>query len=196
MARKPSERRHATENLEDINLTPIMSILVILIPMLIFAFSFIEIALQQVAAPKMGPPKPKQADEKKPLQLTIVVNDAGFVLKQQADFEEPDVVIPLKEQADVAVTQPHLEYDYARLYSELMKKKKAYSEERTINLAADFHIPWHILARTIDAARVQLVESAYDDLVQYAQAKVKFTDGVPEPLFDTVVFMVDPDQAK
>ena len=42
MARKPSSRRHSTTDLDDVNLVPIMSILVILIPMLIYAFTFFE----------------------------------------------------------------------------------------------------------------------------------------------------------
>jgi hypothetical protein len=54
MARKPSERRHSKEKIEDLNLSPIMSILVILIPMLLYAFSFFEVKVQAVTAPRMG----------------------------------------------------------------------------------------------------------------------------------------------
>ena len=53
MARRPSERRHSEEELEEVNLIPIMSILCILIPVLILAFNFFEVSIQQVAAPKI-----------------------------------------------------------------------------------------------------------------------------------------------
>ena len=93
MARKPSERRHSKERIEDLNLSPIMSILVILIPMLLYAFSFFEVKVQAVTAPRMGPSnqKPKDEDEKKPLNLTVLVTGKGFVVKQQAELTtEPE----------------------------------------------------------------------------------------------------------
>ena len=54
MARKPSDRSHFVETEGEINLSPIMSILVILIPMLLLLFNFHEIKVQAVAAPKVG----------------------------------------------------------------------------------------------------------------------------------------------
>ena len=51
MARRPSQQRHTEEPLEEVNLIPIMSILCILIPVLILAFNFFEVSIQQVAAP-------------------------------------------------------------------------------------------------------------------------------------------------
>jgi biopolymer transport protein ExbD len=81
MARKPSERRHSKEKIEDLNLSPIMSILVILIPMLLYAFSFFEVKVQAVTAPRMGQSKPTKdkEEEEKPLNLTVLVTSKGFV---------------------------------------------------------------------------------------------------------------------
>ena len=57
-------RRHKPDELGDINLTPIMALLVILIPVLLFAFSFFEVKVQAVAAPRLGPSqKNKKKDE-------------------------------------------------------------------------------------------------------------------------------------
>ena len=54
MAKKPSLRKHGEIVIEEVNLTPIMSILVILIPMLIYAFNYNEMAVQEVSLPKTG----------------------------------------------------------------------------------------------------------------------------------------------
>ena len=197
MARKPSERRHGQEEeAGEVDLTPIMSILVILIPMLIFAFSFFEVKIQEVSAPKMSPTKEqKKEPDKKPLNLTVLVTEKGFSIKQEEDLTvEPDQPIPkrvfqIADPADPSgkrMKEVH-EYDYPTLYSRLMKKKKLHKEEQVINIGADHHIPWHIIARTIDASRVQLEESAYTDLTQWSQAKPK-KDGAY--LFPQVVFTV------
>ena len=54
MSRKPSERRNAEDFDDELDLTPIMSILVILIPVLLFAFSFFEVRVQAVSSPRLG----------------------------------------------------------------------------------------------------------------------------------------------
>jgi biopolymer transport protein ExbD len=189
MARKPSERRHSKERIEDLNLSPIMSILVILIPMLLYAFSFFEVKVQAVTAPRMGPSnqKPKDEDEKKPLNLTVLVTGKGFVVKQQAELTtEPEKPIFMRSFNGGAE-----EYDFPALYSRLMAKKKQYPDEITINIGAEMDIPWHIIARTIDSARVQLVEESYEDMKAYATAKVKSdSKGEALDLFPAVVFVV------
>jgi biopolymer transport protein ExbD len=189
MARKPSERRHSKEKIEDLNLSPIMSILVILIPMLLYAFSFFEVKVQAVTAPRMGPSKPTKdkEEEEKPLNLTVLVTSKGFVVKQQAELtSEPEK--PIFKRSFNGGAE---EYDFPALYSRLMAKKKTYPDEITINIGAEMDIPWHIIARTIDCARVQLVQDSYEDLKAYSEAKVKSdSKGEAVDLFPAVVFVV------
>jgi biopolymer transport protein ExbD len=193
MARKPSERSHSESVSEELNLTPIMAILVILIPILLYAFNFFEVKIQGVSAPKMGTGKSeaKKENEKKPLNLTVLITEKGFKLSQEEELTtEPEQPIPRRTFTDANGTQ-YVDYDYPRLYARLMAKKREWKKERTINIGADFNIPWHIIARTIDAARVQLEEEAYEDLESYATAKPKLdNEGNPMSLFDNVVFVV------
>ena len=92
MSRKPSERRNAEDFDDELDLTPIMSILVILIPVLLFAFSFFEVRVQAVSSPRLGTGKSsKKDDEKKPLNLTVIITSKGFKLTQQAEpTNEPE----------------------------------------------------------------------------------------------------------
>lgn len=192
MARKPSDRRHTQEQEMELNLAPIMAILVILIPLLLYAFSFFEVKVQAVSAPRMGPvtKKPKSDDEKKPLNLTVLVTSKGFAIKQQAELvTEPEKPI-FKRTWNEGGAEVE-DYDYPALYTRLVQKKDAYPDEVTINIGAEMNIPWHIIARTIDASRVRLEANAYESLAKYSAAKPKKgADGEPVDLFPAVVFVV------
>ena len=176
MARKPSERSNSKEEEQELNLAPIMALICILIPALIFAFQFYEITVQSVAAPKLGPKssqKEDDKDDKPPLNLTVLISDKGFVLKWSdeitAEGGEPPR-IPRKIFKDEAGNQVE-EYDYPKLYSAVVAKKKDYPEEDSVNIGADFAISWQVVARTIDCVRVRLAEDAYVDLKEYSAAE-------------------------
>mgnify|MGYP001460202755 CR=1 FL=1 len=206
MARKPSERSNSKEVQSELNLAPIMALICILIPALIFAFQFYEITVQSVAAPKLGPKSSAKSDEDKddkpPLNLTVLISDKGFVLKWNdelsAESGEPPR-IPKKVFKDEEGNQVE-DYDYPKLYTEVVKKKKDYPEEDSVNIGADFAIPWSTVARTIDCVRVRLAEDAYDELAAYSSAetlKPEVKKGVVDeeggrqvPLFPKVVFVV------
>jgi biopolymer transport protein ExbD len=195
MSRKPSDRRNSEEEVPELDLTPIMAILVILIPVLLFAFSFFEIKVQAVAAPRLGSGKAsKKDDDKKPLNLTVIITSKGFVVKQQAELttapEKPIFKRQMIDSDKIAVET----YDYPALYSRIMAKKLEYPEERIVNIGAEPHIPWKVVARTIDAVRSQLEKPSYEKLAIYEKAKPKMKkEGdlkVPVDLFPAVVFTV------
>lgn len=192
MARKPSDRAHGEEEVVELNLAPIMALLVVLIPVLLFAFSFFEVKVQAVAAPRMGTGKAKKKDddEKKPLNLTVLVTSNGFVVKQQAELTvEPEKPI-FKRTFNVGGRDVE-DYDYPALYTRLMSKKKSYPDEKTINIGAEMNIPWHVIARTIDSARVQLEQDSYEDMTKYSDSKPKLgSDKLPMDMFPAVVFVV------
>lgn len=191
MARRPSERRHSEEELEEVNLIPIMSILCILIPVLILAFNFFEVSIQQVAAPKVGKPKESSENKDKPLQLTVVIDSKGFSIKQNTELvTEKEKPIP-KTDITNENGETRKDYNYAELYRRLREIKKNFPEERTVNISGDPKIPWYVIAKTIDASRVQLAEDAFADYQGYSEAEVKLDDdGLPVAMFDTVVFAV------
>ena len=84
MAKKPSQRRNFQDAEMDLNLTPMMNLIAILIPTLLVSTVFVEIAVINVSAPAIGtapdaePPKDKP--DKPPLNLTVTVTDKGFTL--------------------------------------------------------------------------------------------------------------------
>lgn len=190
-----ARRNRGKDELPSINLTPIMSILVILVPILLYAFTFFEVRIQGVSAPRMGTGQAKKKDdEKKPLNLTVLITKKGFVIKQQAELTtepEPKIFKRNFTITDEGKKVDVEEYDFPALYTRLASKKKQYPNERIVNIGADMDVPWHVIARTIDACRVQLAQDSYEDLEPYSKAKPKL-DGKkePVPMFDKVVFVV------
>jgi len=231
MARKPSERSHSKNVEAELNLAPIMSILVILIPMLIFAFQFYEITVQTVNAPKLGTGKAKKADSptEAPLNLTVLISDKGFIVKQQGGPDAPEES-PLIKKKSFTVCQPTkfeegmrwddcagkgkgktreiVSYDYPKLYSVIASKKEKYKKESQINIGADFNVPWHVVARTIDCVRTKLAKEdnveawakSFTSLDEYRKAPplittIKNADGSTkevrqEPMFPKILFVV------
>jgi biopolymer transport protein ExbD len=69
MARK---KKAFEEKMEDLNLVPIMNLVVVLIPVVLFGMSLVKIGVVNVNAPKFGMGQAAPADDdKKPLNLTI-----------------------------------------------------------------------------------------------------------------------------
>tara|TARA_Y100001934_G_scaffold281274_1_gene390437 strand:+ start:1117 stop:1950 length:834 start_codon:yes stop_codon:yes gene_type:complete len=69
------------EEMEEPNLIPVMNLVMLLIPVLLMTTAFFEVAVINVAAPKVqsGPaPDEPPKDDKPKLNLTVVIGDDGF----------------------------------------------------------------------------------------------------------------------
>jgi biopolymer transport protein ExbD len=81
--RKPSERRNFKEADMEINLTPMMNLIAILIPALLISVAFVEVAVINVAAPAIGSAPEQEQDkppDKPPLNLTVTITDKGYTV--------------------------------------------------------------------------------------------------------------------
>lgn len=195
MARVPSMRgHHLNQNDVEIDLKPIMGLICILIPLLIYSFQFYEIKIQPVSAPKLGPPNPADMgdEQKKPLNLTVLISEKGFAIKQEKEVagEDADIKI-LKKNIRSADGVPKLEYDYPELYARLLEIKRKFRGETTINIGAGDSIVWGVIASTIDAARVELSKEKFPDYKDYSEAnEARDDEGRPKLMFPQVVFVV------
>lgn len=189
-ARKPSERRHGgADEIPELNLVPIMAIMVILIPMLIYMFTFHQIRVQRVMAPRRGTGAQKTNEEKKEkeLNLTILIKkDRGFqVTWEQALMPDTQAskMISMRQVDDIFCGDPNDSksvraqgcwpraegcfcYDFAALYNELVQKKKTFSDgkekpEKRVNITAESAVTWEVVSRTMDAATCRLDEEVY-----------------------------------
>lgn len=139
---------------EELNLIPIMNMVTILIPFLLMAAQFINLAVIDSTLPAIGAPsEPSDPPDVPPLNLKVLVTSEGFtiatdvaVLPQQGG-EGPTV--PCREN-----NCPNVEsYDYAQLTRLLSEIKDEYSHEENVILVPEPHIRYETLIRTMDATR-------------------------------------------
>lgn len=201
----------------DVDLKPMMAIVCILIPLLMFAFSFYEIKIQPVAAPKVGfggsggqgTQVAAPEENKVPLNLTVLMTPRGFRIKMTTELAGPnaDQLIEKKAYPDKEGRMGQPDYDYPALYARLVQIKKEYPHENTINVGADVScdvpITWHQVVRTIDTARSFLtpfkdrearpmpIAEKFENMEDFSHAVETLDEqGKPIPLFPQVVFVV------
>ena len=65
----------------DLDLVPIMNLVTILIPFLIMAAEFIQLAVIDSSAPPIGKPPPETDQQEEPFQLIVMIMDNGLYIK-------------------------------------------------------------------------------------------------------------------
>lgn len=171
MAAKPSERRHAEEPMQDLNLTPIMSVIIILIPALLITASFFKLAILSVAAPKyktLGVQQEEDDQKKKPLNLTVMITKDGYRISQEHQIEDSGKIIPMTNcTIDAASGDPVISndsgvdkkvssnrcYDRPNLYKYLYEVKQRFPHEKVVIISAEPDTKWKHIAQTLDATK-------------------------------------------
>ena len=168
MAVKPSGRGHRGQDPDtDLNLTPIMNLIIILIPALLASAAFVQFAVINVSAPQIGSGVAQQKppeDEKPPLNLTIAVTQKGFTIAgtgavlggQEAGGDAAGPTIP---------KTPAGEYDYKALTAKLSEIKDAFPDETKVILSADQDIKYEIIVNVMDASRENEGRLLFPDVV-------------------------------
>jgi hypothetical protein len=199
---RPSGRGHVgDEGIGDPDLIPIMSIMCILIPMLIYSFVMYEVKVQEISLPKFGPPS--SGKPSKVLNLAVLVTKDQIVIKVAGGGKEPRE-IPLKKQkrricsreesCDECAGLEYNDYDYAGLYKEIAKLKASddFKEVDSINIGAENMVQWKVMARTIDAVRSRREDKepfkSHCEFERAKPLKVKITNADDEEI-TTVVEM-------
>ncbi|MCA9743587.1 MAG: biopolymer transporter ExbD [Deferribacteres bacterium] len=156
MAYRPSYRKTTPmENVEP-NLTPVMNLMVVLIPLLLSSAEFIKIAILELNLPPAA--GPVQQNLQKPqetirtLDLTISVTSDGFYISSALAILRPETAdgpsIPLR--ADGA-------FDFDGLSQKLLEIKEQaegkFPDAQSIIIQAEPVVDYQTLVSTMDAAR-------------------------------------------
>lgn len=182
MAYKPSERRNTNYAGSDLDIRPIMNLMVCLIPILLVSAEFskmseLTVKLPPAASSNSTPNlnKNPESEKKKQLQFTVVITKGGFVLnalntkllkkKPKNNKVKQEPTIPIKEDGT---------YDFLAL----RKKAKAlraeinsseFDDDQQVILTAEKGISYSVFVGTQDAI-----------------ASEKVSDSEFTPLFPTV----------
>ncbi|MFH1810735.1 MAG: biopolymer transporter ExbD [Pseudomonadota bacterium] len=152
---RPSQRRHrAAEPDSELNLIPIMNLVLMLIPAILITAAFVEITVINVSAPQLGPDREARPAQPTPpeLRLTVLISDGGFTLASSGATLGPEQGSPSPRQPTVPRTASG-DYDWAALGQRLATIKDAFPEETRLIIAAEPDIPYEVVVATMDASR-------------------------------------------
>lgn len=156
MAFKPSKRGRRVSDAADPDMTPVMNLMVVLIPLLLSSAQFIKLGMLEINLPPatsnsvIQAEMPKEIEKK--LDLTVMITDEGFYLASS-------LAIALGEggEGPTIPKKADGEYDYAELNVMLSKiKKKAagvFKDTEQIIVVAEPEIEYQTVVSTLDAAR-------------------------------------------
>lgn len=95
MARRPKERGGFEE--KDLDLAPMMNLVIILIPLLLMSVVFLEIGVINITAPTLSvgaPSEDRPPPEEEPLNLTIAISADGFRIAATGAVLQPRGACP------------------------------------------------------------------------------------------------------
>jgi biopolymer transport protein ExbD len=155
------------ETMGDLDLAPIMNLMVTLIPMLLISAAFLELVIVETSLPVYGQTeqvKPQEKLEKPKLGLTLLIKEDGFSLGGQGG---------MLNIGDGRSTIPKLTdntYDYITLTNVLYKIKEQYPDEWSIIIVPEFSSTFEVIVGAMDASR----EATIFDDNNVASKKVLF----------------------
>ena len=165
MAYRPSFRSSRSAEEVEINMTPVMNLMVVLIPLLLSSAQYIKIGVIELnLPPAVGTSvsqleAPKETEKK--LDLAVTITDQGFFISsslailKNVNGEGP--TIPINDNG---------EYNFDELSKKLyeIKRKAAgnFSDTEKIVIQAEPEVNYQLLIDTLDAARsISLEEKIY-----------------------------------
>ncbi len=180
------KKKGVDTKIEDLNLVPIMNMVVCLIPVVLVGTSLIKIGVVDVSS-KFGNSSAKPDQEKeKTLGLTVGITDKVLILKSQGGVDVSELVgntpgeelkvqkVPSKVMAgDPPRKVEVIDYDYKSLYNYAVKFKKSYPKETMVTITADPSIAYKHVIAVIDALRERRVNDDYADNESFKDAKPK-----------------------
>ncbi len=148
---------------EGLNLVPVMNLVTILIPFLLMAAEFVQLAVIDSTLPQIGPIKTVEEEpEKPPLNLSLAITEKGITVlgadavlfpdgkPEAAEGEEQPPTVPCKSGGACTGVD---DYDWKRLTSILAQIKDEYPDDENVILVPDSRIKYEIIVKAMDASR-------------------------------------------
>lgn len=125
---------------EDLNITPVMNIFLILVPFMLLTAVFVKISILEFSLPNSEEQATEQQSEEKPVVTILVITDAGFELKTK-DLKIP--IIAKKEDA----------FDFGTLVEKLTAVKQKHQKSEDIIIAPQAAIKYATIIKVMDRCR-------------------------------------------
>jgi len=159
MAYKPSARRKSVELDMDLDIKPVMNLMVVLIPLLLAGTEFVKLSIIEINLPPQdqgggaGEQNPDREVEKR-LNLSIVITKSGF------SITSPSTVLP--GESDEGPTIPINDddtFNYVALKEKLIEVKKMvlekeFKDKDSAIITASADIEYQVIIDVIDAIQL------------------------------------------
>ncbi len=152
----------------ELNLIPIMNLVSLLIPLLLFTTTFIQLGIILIQTPRLKSQSAidQQQKKKQALNLTVVMTDKGYYVKSRFGSECPPgtsggdekLCFRNKEKGKFAdstikALQLHLWYLFKKKYASATYYEDPKTDRHTITLVPQHDIKYRDIIRTLDAMR-------------------------------------------
>lgn len=184
------------EEAEDLNLTPIMNVVLVLIPLMLLNVVFMTITVIEVTMPQRSAGSATNGEPPKRLQVfisqqgfTVVEGQAALPAKGDCPQGGP-TICPLKNEINPEVEIETDRHNWLELYNTLMEIKTQhadYKDHDQIEIVADSAVNFGVLVKAMDVSRYQRVSKA--DLDKNPNVGTKFR--TVEEFNDSVTPLVD-----
>lgn len=169
MAFRPSKRaRHGFE-LEHTNITPMMNLMVVLIPLLLTSAEFVRLGVIELNLPPASAGPESEALSQMPaesfqkLDLAVTITNEGFFISSAL------AVLSGNQTGEPTVPLNNGEYDFDALSDKLYEiKQKAegkFPDTEQIILMAELDVDYQTVVSTMDAART--IQKGDQDLILF-----------------------------
>ena len=143
MARRHRYQREHKE--EDIDVTALLNVLVVLIAFLILSAVFSRLAIQEINLPTQS--AESATSDKPQVTIEVIVRQDGFEI---GDGQNVIATIPKVD----------MKYDFQKLTEHLLRLKEKYSEKQDVTILIEPDIEYEYLIKVMDAVKVAEIQQA------------------------------------
>ena len=147
-------KRRSMDSYEGDPLIPIMNLVCMLIPLLLYGAVFMRFMTIEVNSPRMSNVPQQQPEQNEKLNLTVMITDQGFTFKVNPKFRLPWMSMSTETaSAGPDIPKKDDDWDYKELNKKLKEIKENHREETQIILGAEDDIKYDVLIQTMDWSR-------------------------------------------
>lgn len=171
MAFKPSMRAHNKITEIPLDIRPVMNLMVVLIPILLYSAEFVKLSIRELNLPPASTTGDKNTagdlnEKEKRFQLTVILSKDGFYIGNRAGYltgeanVEGEPAIPINEDGS---------YDFKKLQEQLIEikdkmKGQGFVDEKSVIISAEADIEYKHIIKAVDY--VTMYEDAEGKVVE------------------------------
>jgi len=159
-------KRREVESVEGDPLIPILNMVCMLIPLLLYGAVFVRFVVIEVNSPRMSQvPQEQPPDQNEKLNLTVMITDQGFTFKVNPKFRLPWMSMATETAAaGPDIPKKDDDWDFKELNKKLKEIKENHREETQIILGAEDDIKYEVIIKAMDWSRGTDSERLFPDV--------------------------------